>query len=199
MTPEELRARLWERPLDNRLALGILDPEYEEWRPDGKPEHQVGFVGDVPLLSFPPGGTKSLFDGVCHVLACPTQEEAPEVAQAALRLGVNEIDIPGEAAFHALRPHMTDGRWFLVRQHGVSGGSLRPRVSREVREVTSDDAEAVERFCAGDSALSRHQSTRQHFEPWASVRRVPCAGASPRSGGSSFWNPTDAAAWHPGC
>jgi GNAT superfamily N-acetyltransferase len=176
-TPEKVLARLRERPLDYRIALGILDPDYKEWRPEGKPNYRLDVIGGAPLLSFAPEEEVSFFAGVCHVLAPPTQREAPDVAEAALKLGVNEVDILGEAAFRVLRPHMTDGRWFLVRQYGASAGSLSPRSSAAVRRLVRGDAGAVERLCESDSVLTKHSSTQRHFDQMLGGLPVTCYGA----------------------
>ncbi len=174
---DDLVAQLREHALDYRLALAVLDPEYEEWRPEGEPNYRLDFIGEVPLLSFPVADEHGFWSGTCQVLATPSAEDAARAADAALRFGVNEVSVLGEAGFRALRPHTTAGRWFVVPQYGVSEGGLRPRFSAGVRGLTADDAEAVEQFCQSDSALSKFRSTQRDFGYRVQGLPVTCCGA----------------------
>lgn len=64
-----LGARLSESPIDDRYALGILDPEYREWREGGKPTDGLDLLGELPLLPVEAGG-------VCHLLGEPDEDGA---------------------------------------------------------------------------------------------------------------------------
>jgi len=173
----DLLNRLLNSPLDYRVALGVLDHEYQEWRPEGKPDHRLEFVGGAPLLSFPVKEATGLWNGACYMLAEPPREEAARVAEAALARGVNEIDVLGEAAFRALRPYMTEGTWRLTPQYALVAEGMRARPSPAIRKLTSRDRTAVEKLCVSQRGVGEERSTRRDFEYAARGLPVTCCGA----------------------
>ncbi|UCH36482.1 MAG: GNAT family N-acetyltransferase [Armatimonadota bacterium] len=167
---ERLLARLRESPLDYRSALGVLDPEHLEWRDEGKPEHDLTFVADVPLLMV-------WTDGVCHVLAEPDEAAARAVAEFVSRLSLNELCVLGDAAFRVFRPLIANGRWRWSREYGVTAEEFRPRTSDCVRRLEPDDRSRLERACQRVAVLRKSQSTKRDFDLMARGFPVVCYGA----------------------
>lgn len=173
----DLLDRLLKSPLDYRAALGILDHEYREWRPEGKPEHRLEFVGGVPLLSFPVKEQPNFWNGTCYVLGQPPEAEAPRVAEAVRARGVNEVDVLGESAFQVLRPYLTEGTWRLTRQYGLVAGGLRTRPSPAVRKLTVGDRPAVDEACERQRGTGEKRSTQRDFEYMLRGLPVTCYSA----------------------
>jgi ribosomal protein S18 acetylase RimI-like enzyme len=163
-------------PLDHRLALGLLDPAYQEWRPEGRRECWVKPVGETALLT-----VDSLpfdyWDGDCHVLGPLGAGSEAEVAAAARELGENQITVLGEEAFRALAPHLPDGAWRLSRNYGLTPASFRPRSSAQARLLEPRDSRRVARALARNPGLRAARSTRRDLQHMLDGRPVTCYGA----------------------
>jgi len=167
---DALLARLLESPLDYRHALGILDPQYQEWRAEGKPEHELVFVNDVPLLM-----VKS--DGVCLVLGEPDDAGARAIVGFLSHRDINELHLLGQTEFRALKPYLASGQWRCSRNYGVTAAAFRPRPSACVRKLGPEDRDIFERACATLEGFRESRSMARDSDLMAKGFAVSCYGA----------------------
>ena len=161
--------RLVRSPLDYRHALGILDSEYEEWRPEGKPVHEVILFGGAPLIAFEAErGYQLLWE--------PSAAGIGALIRYLAGREVNVLSVLGEACYRALRPLLGEGRWTVSRNYGAMGSQFQPRPSDRVRKLGPSDRTVFERACAGQEAL-QSPSIRRDFHFMDQGLPVVCYGA----------------------
>jgi len=168
-----LLAHLQTRPLDYRQALAVLDPDYREWRPGGKPKHSLLFFGDLALLLLKR-------QRVCLPLGAPTPEGT---AQAAAWLGkqrLNEVYVLGEEMFAALRPLLGQGKWRRSPNYGLDEEHFRPRRTPRVRPLSRLERREVEEACAHLEGFPDPRSVLRDFRLMAKGRPITCSGAYTR-------------------
>jgi ribosomal protein S18 acetylase RimI-like enzyme len=158
--------KLKELPIQNRHALGILDSEYAEWRPEGKPAYRLQFVGALPLLMIEPWDT-------CMVLDEPNESEARQAAEIFRQSGMHELSLRGEAAFRAMRAFLAEGSWRMSRDYGLIRERFRPRPSQSVRRLGVQDWSALRRL----PELGESKSMLRDFGYMEQGLPVVCYGA----------------------
>jgi len=157
-------------PVNYRHELAMLDADYREWRPEGKPRHSLHMVADVPVLTAESEGIGYLLGEVCDM-------GAPSMARFVSDRKLNELHVPGEASFRVLRNHLTEGLWRLSRNYEAAADSFRPRPHRDVRLLTPEDKAMVESACTDCRALGASRSTMRDFAYMACGLPVVCYGA----------------------
>jgi ribosomal protein S18 acetylase RimI-like enzyme len=166
----DLLERLLASPVEYRHALGILDPAYEEWRPEGKPAHELVFVAGVPLLVVSS-------EGEIRILRDPDEAAAGAIATYLSSRDYNVRDVLGEEALHRVKPHFTDGTWSYSRNYGVTGDEFRPAPSGHVRALTPDDRSNLQAACDRVERMRANASTWRDFDYMAHGLPVTCYGA----------------------
>lgn len=161
--------RLLRRPLDYRHALGVLDPEHEEWRPEGKPAHEVILLGEAPLIVFE--GQRAY-----QLLWEPSGAGTQALVHYLEGREVNVISALSEPCYRALKPLLGEGRWTVSRNYGVTASQFQARPSDDVRKLGQSDRTVFERACAAQEAL-RSPSIRRDFDFMAQGLPVKCYGA----------------------
>lgn len=165
-----LRDALLRRPLDYRHALGILDPEYQEWRPEGKSAHDLVFVAAVPLLMVNR-------EGAIQVLRDPDDAAAGAIAAYVSGRNYDVLEVRGEAALRRVKPHFTDGVWCCSRNYGVTAQESRPPPSGHVRALTLGDRSNLQAACDRVEEMRGYVSTWRDFDYMAQGYPVTCYGA----------------------
>jgi hypothetical protein len=175
---QRLIARLSKSPLEYRLSLAVLDPDWVGWPPEGRPEHELHFIGETPVLIVKPWG-------VCFVPRDPTDDEAAQVAAFLPLIEFGELYAVGEAAMHALRRHITDGRWQISRQYSLGKADFVARPSDCVRKLGPSDRNHVEK-AVETYRVAKHCATIRDFNYMAQGQPVTCHGAFMDGGLAAF-------------
>ena len=157
-------------PIDYRHAIGILDPAYEEWRPEGRPAHELVFVAGVPLLVV-------YNEGAIQILADPDDAAARAIAAYVSGRNYNVLEVLGEAALRRVKPHFIDGTWCCSRNYGVTSEEFRPAPSGHVRALTRDDRSNLQAACDRVERMRGYVSTWRDFDYMAQGLPVICYGA----------------------
>jgi GNAT superfamily N-acetyltransferase len=161
--------KLLRSPLGYRHAVGILDPQCEEWRPEGKSAYEIVLFTEAPLI-------------VCRVQRAYQLlwEPAGIGIQALVRYlagrELNVLSVLGEPCYRALRPLLGEGRWTVSRNYGVTGSQFQPRPSDHVRKLGPCDRSVFERACAAQEGLQA-PSIRRDFDFMDQGLPVKCYGA----------------------
>jgi GNAT superfamily N-acetyltransferase len=156
--------------VDYRQALAILDPEYHEWRPEGKPKHRLDHVAGVPLLTAEP-------DGVCYLLGELSDASAPSVARFVSERDLNELHVFGDEPFRRLKAHLSNGQWRGSRNYEATAGGFLPRPCRDVRVLQPEDRGLLEAACEVFPAIGGSRSTMRDFNYMANGLPAICCGA----------------------
>jgi GNAT superfamily N-acetyltransferase len=165
-----LLARLLASPADYRHALAMLDPEYHEWRPEGKPAHCLAIVGGVSVLTVES-------DGVAYVLGDISDASALAAAAFVSDHNLNELKVSGEASFAILRNCLTNGQWRLSRNYEATGDRFRFRPNSDVRLLKPEDKGLLEAACRASPAIGGSRSTMRDFAYMIDGLPVVCYGA----------------------
>jgi ribosomal protein S18 acetylase RimI-like enzyme len=161
---------LLQSPVDYRHALGILDPAYEEWRPQGKPAHELVFVAGVPLLVVNS-------EGEIRILRDPDDAAAEAIAGYVTGRDCNVLEVLGDAALGCVKPLFTSGTWSYSRNYGVTANEFRPAPAGHVRALTPDDRLKLRVACDRVERMRGNASTWRDFDYMAHGYPVTCYGA----------------------
>ena len=150
--------------------MALLDPEYREWRPEGKASYRLDDVAGVPLLTVET-------DGICHVLGEMCDATATPVARFISGRALNEVSVFEESSFLLLRTRLTDGQWRLSRNYEAAADGFLPRPCRSVRPLGPEDEGLLESACQAFPAIGGSCSTMRDFGYMVSGLPVTCYGA----------------------
>jgi GNAT superfamily N-acetyltransferase len=163
-----LLARLSASPTDHRHALAILDPEYHEWRPQGRPKHRIDDTAGVPLLI---DETSKVF----YVLGGLSPSDAAAVASFVSKCAMTELNVVGREAFGLLRPYLaSSGQWRHSRNYEATADAFVPRLCGGIRRLGPADGALLE---AAQPALAGSRSMLRDFAYMADGLPVVCYGA----------------------
>lgn len=165
-----LLASLSASKVDYRRPLSIVDPEYHEWRPEGKPKHRLDHIAGIPLLT-------DETEGVCYLLGELSEADAAAVASFVSGCDLNELNVAGEASFHMLRNRLTNGQWRLSRNYEAAADGFLPRPCYAVRLLAPDDRPSLEATLKALPALAGSRSAMRDFDFMAAGLPVVCYGA----------------------
>jgi len=160
---------LLQSPLDYRHALGLLDSEYEEWRPEAKPAYEIVLFGEAPLIV-------SKVERAYQLLWEPSGAGTQALVRYLAGCEINVLSVLGEPCYRALRTLLGEGRWTVSRNYGVTGSQFQPRPSDHVRKLGPTDRTAFERACAAQEGLQA-PSIRRDFDFMDQGLPVKCYGA----------------------
>jgi len=149
-------------PLDYRHALGVLDSSYEEWRPEGKPVHEVVFFGEAPLMVLKE-------QGAYQVLWEPSGAGAQALVHYLEGREVNVLSVLGEPCYRALKPLLGEGRWTVSRNYGVTASQFQARPGSRMS------------FWTARAATTGTGGHRVRYRPVADVAIATLSSAPPRS------------------
>ena len=167
--PMDILEKLLRSPLEYRHALGVLDPHYREWGPEGKPDCEVIVFGEAPLLVFGPEHSYQLLWG-------PGAAGAQALVSYLAGREVAVLSVLGETSYRALEPLLGDGRWAVSRNYGVTELQFRPRPSGQVRRLEPGDRGVFDRSCLIHRAL-QSASAHRDFHSMLRGLTVTCCGA----------------------
>jgi ribosomal protein S18 acetylase RimI-like enzyme len=162
---------LLQSPLDYRHALGILDPEYQEWRPEGKPAHEVIFFGEAALLLVKTDRVHP------HLLWEPDTPAAQALVRYLADWEFSVLEVLGEPGFRALKPLLCDGKWTVSRNYGVTASRFRPRPSNRVRSIGPEDPVASSPFACEMAKTMPWKPWQRDFDLMTRGLPVTCYGA----------------------